>query len=135
MRGTCIFSCSKPHLYSTNWTGNVHSLGYGTNPLTPKNQQQQKNCQMDFLKELIERVYDQVAWKSSCPKLCKLKSGLCQPIGLVKLPEMLSYVAWNFIMLDNILPSLLPLCTFFVSSIIEWDTLSYIVLVLLLIKG
>ena len=43
----------------------MHSLGYGTNPLTPKNQQQQKNCQMDFLKELIERVYGQVAWKSS----------------------------------------------------------------------
>ena len=71
----------------------MHSLGYGTNPLTPKNQQQQKNCQMDFLKELIERVYGQVARKSSCPKLCQLKSGLCQPIGLVKLPEMLSYVA------------------------------------------
>ena len=37
---------------------------------------------------------------SSCPKLC------C-PKFLVKLPEMLSYLAWNFIMLNNILTSLL----------------------------
>ena len=37
---------------------------------------------------------------SSCPKLCR-------PKFLVKLPVMLSYLAWNFIMLNNILTSLL----------------------------
>ena len=47
---------------------------------------------------------------SSCPKLC-------HPKFLVNLPLMLSYLAWNFIMLSNIVTSLLHIyCTCFVSS-------------------
>ena len=81
---TCIFSFSKLHLYLTKWTGNVHSLVYGTNPVSPQNPQ--KNCQTDVLKKLVERVYGQVVQKSSRLKLCHPKSQLCHPIGLVKLP-------------------------------------------------
>lgn len=47
---------------------------------------------------------------SSCPKLCR-------PKFLVNLPLMLSYLAWNFIMLNNIVISLLHIYRmFFVSS-------------------
>lgn len=47
---------------------------------------------------------------SSCPKLCR-------PKFLVNLLVMLSYLAWNFIMLNNIVTSLLHIYhTCFVSS-------------------
>ena len=51
-------------------------------------------------------VYGQVTRKSSCPKLCRTNPELCRPKFWVKSPEMFGYVAWNFIMLKNILTSL-----------------------------
>ena len=59
-------------------------------------------------------VYGQVAWKSSCPKLCRLKCWVTE-----------LYRAHNFITLNNILASLLHYnrTCFVTSKIKEWDTL------------
>ena len=59
-------------------------------------------------------VYNQVARKSSCPTLCRLK---CRVTEL--------YVAYNFITLNNILASLLHInrTCFVASKIKEWGTL------------
>ena len=41
------------------------------------------------------------------PEVLSLKPELCCPKFLVKMTEIVSYVTWNFIMLNNILTSLL----------------------------
>ena len=49
------------------------------------------------------------------PEFLSLKPELCCPKFLVKSPEIVSYVTWNFIMLNNILTSALHIyCTCFV---------------------
>ena len=49
------------------------------------------------------------------PEFLSLKPELCCPKFLVKSPEIVSYVTWNFIMLNNILTSPLQIyCTCFV---------------------
>ena len=83
---------------------------------------------MDFLKELVERVSGQVAQKSFGPKLFHLKSRLCHPIGLVKSPKMLSYVARIFY---SILISILTLQSFL---LIEDYNMRYITHILCLFR-
>ena len=69
-------------------------------------------------------VYGQVARKSSRPKLCRPKSESCRPKCFVKSPEMLSYLARNFIMPQQYPSIRTTICRdYFVSSkIIERDT-------------
>ena len=75
---------------------------------------QSAGCKGNVVLQLaLWMVYGQVAQKSSCPKLCRLKCWVTE----------LS-MAHNFIMLNNILASLLHInrTCFVASKIKEWDT-------------
>ena len=57
--------------------------------------------------------------------ICHLKSELCPPNFLVKSPEILRYVAWNFITLKNTLAHIDRACLVS-SKIIEQDIITHL---------
>ena len=70
--------------------------------------------------------YGQVARKSSRPKSCRLKPESCRPKFIIMLPNILSHVAQNFIMLKKILKVLVRVkcetvnLRLFVSPSLSW---------------